>query len=519
MSRSTIMQSQIRAGSPDTMKQNPVLTEFYQKLMDLFLEKKYYQPFQISPLKRPLRLSHGEPAVQFCQEQDFQQCFKMMKKLLSLEEDAEGESKHVDLPERLKKIENFQAHRKSRAIIYRKPLRFGLLLNDSNHLSEVSISGSDLEDELGWILNQFCNHFKVNVLKLESNRFFESQTVCGRFCEQLVGATLVQLSLDRTKLHGCDLAALFRIQLVQLSMRFCSIEDEDVLSFCQPLAKNETLKVLNLNFNRIKDMGCKCLAESLRLNRSLNCLSLMHNSVGNAGCRYLLSILKTFRLSREEVVELRKTKLDQYLATLDENGRPLPRPTDNESKVQFSEDVEPLEVNKSSAKSRATMNMSRSKAYVAPIKPKVTVEAPRRDFYSCEPHFPLVQTNSYGSPMSGQGSQIAGTATTSGGRSARTGRPGGMSCKLLDGAVYSDGNFHLTHLYLSHNKLTPSIVPEILNLLEYQQIQQTHGSPPGIGLVAITIHNHLISHDMTSLKQMIGVGSDVATNQKKEEGM
>lgn len=115
--------------------------------------------------------------------------------------------------------ENFQYHRTSKQIIYCKPLRFGWLFNSENNVIEFSVSESDLEPELGCIIQLFISHYNIPVLKMESNRFIETISGCIKFSEHLVDLRLSQLSLDRTKLRGCDLSVLFKIQAEEISLR------------------------------------------------------------------------------------------------------------------------------------------------------------------------------------------------------------------------------------------------------------------------------------------------------------
>ncbi|KAL1462432.1 hypothetical protein WDU94_014266 [Cyamophila willieti] len=230
----------------------------------------------------------------------------------------------ADLPANLLKFENFRTV--SGKVIYRRPLRFGWFLSetDTKDILEFSTTDSDLEDDLGWILNRFLDHYKIEIVKLENSHFLgDKETVCTKFCDQFLGlTTLSSVSLDRTDLHGCDLATLFRMKVAQLSLRFCHIEDKEVETFWEPLSVSESIRTLNLNFNRIGRLGCNYLARSLRLNRALNCLSLMHNAIDNEGCLNIVAILQAFHLEKNEVLFLRKLKLDKYRSTLDENGKP-----------------------------------------------------------------------------------------------------------------------------------------------------------------------------------------------------
>lgn len=76
------------------------------------------------------------------------------------------------------------------------------------------------------------------------------------------------------------------------------------------------------------------------------------------------------------------------------------------------------------------------------------------------------------------------------------------------GKVYCDGNFSLTHLYLSHNNLTPDIIPSVLDVLNYQE-----GLPlaAGKGLTEISIWNDAIKTDMEQLRGLLRTRGDSET--------
>lgn len=140
---------------------------------------------------------------------------------MDVEQDVQSSPRNgSDLPKALNKFESFQYQETLNQIIYLKPLRFGCLLNSENKITEFSVSESQLELDLSWIIQRFISQYDMPSLKLESNRFVEPIVLgCGEFSEPLVGLRLGQLSLDRTRLHACDLSALFKIQAEEISMR------------------------------------------------------------------------------------------------------------------------------------------------------------------------------------------------------------------------------------------------------------------------------------------------------------
>lgn len=101
-------------------------------------------------------------------------------------------------------------------------------------------------------------------------------------------------------------------QLIYLSLNRCKINDEVCkriamnLSFGKPAA--EFLRALELGSNNITDSGAQCLGTALRTNRCLMHLNVSGNKITDKGASTILDALKEFRLTDDEVLDMKRRK-------------------------------------------------------------------------------------------------------------------------------------------------------------------------------------------------------------------
>lgn len=96
------------------------------------------------------------------------------------------------------------------------------------------------------------------------------------------------------------------LNLENLSLRHCGLNDVGALFIADCLKKNDKLLTLNLSFNKLGDQGASHLINSLRFNRTLLSLNLSDNKLGDDVAKQLASVISTFPLTHDEVVSRRK---------------------------------------------------------------------------------------------------------------------------------------------------------------------------------------------------------------------
>lgn len=98
--------------------------------------------------------------------------------------------------------------------------------------------------------------------------------------------------------------------MVHLSLRYCAITSLGAKYLGESLGsatrQNTRLMSLDLAGNHISDTGVSYLADGLRLNRTLLVLNLAANGIGDTGAMQLATVLSTFELSHDEVVQRRR---------------------------------------------------------------------------------------------------------------------------------------------------------------------------------------------------------------------
>nr|XP_021188699.2 uncharacterized protein LOC110375054 [Helicoverpa armigera] len=199
--------------------------------------------------------------------------------------------------------------------------------------SEIPITIEAFYDSNGNLIQlQFMNNkpiprevFKIIALVVPYHKLLRSITInSGLTMESIYEISkfinishITEMVLDGTVLLEANYHILLDYSCLKyLSLSKCKINDTVVQTIASkivyPYPASHKLSALNLATNRITDIGAKYLADALRTNRKLSYLNLADNMITDDGAISILNTLKSFVLTKQEVLDS-KSRLLQYL--------------------------------------------------------------------------------------------------------------------------------------------------------------------------------------------------------------
>lgn len=158
----------------------------------------------------------------------------------------------------------------------------GKALEDDDSIGEVYLNDCMLSDECAeYLLRGLAKHFKCSKLEMKGNQLRGS--AARAFCHLL--------RYNKRLTH------------VTLEWNSLGMLDDAFADFCDGLAENTSIKVLDLRNNQISMDGAKHLSSALKRNRSLRELDLRWNNCGLIGAKSILDALATNKtLNKLEII-------------------------------------------------------------------------------------------------------------------------------------------------------------------------------------------------------------------------
>ncbi|XP_050355210.1 uncharacterized protein LOC126776605 [Nymphalis io] len=190
-----------------------------------------------------------------------------------------------------------------------------------NTLTEIKITKvSQLPQILLKIIGLLIPFYK-NLVRLSITNSRIDMYVVHELGKILNVSTITEICLDGSPLASDDYSMLLGSRLRNLSLCRCKVNDvacEIIASKLHHAADADNLLLLNLSSNHITDEGAKYFGGALRTNRHLRYLNLADNHITDDGACYLLDVLIEFPLTHDEILNMRRRRLDylKYRNTL-----------------------------------------------------------------------------------------------------------------------------------------------------------------------------------------------------------
>nr|XP_026500124.1 leucine-rich repeat-containing protein 71-like [Vanessa tameamea] len=235
---------------------------------------------------------------------------KTKSKRISLMPEHKVPESTVDVP-----THSDQASSVTPSVSYTNNIATTFVYDNYHTLTEIKITKvSQVPDILLKIFGLLVPYYK-NLVRLSITNCGIDMYTIHELGKMLNVSTITEICLDGSPLASCDYSILLRSSLRNLSLCRCKVNDEAceiIASKLHHAAAADNLLLLNLSSNHITDEGAKYFGGALRTNRHLRYLNLADNHITDGGACYLLDVLIEFPLTYDEILNMRRRRLDYF---------------------------------------------------------------------------------------------------------------------------------------------------------------------------------------------------------------
>ncbi|XP_045460099.1 leucine-rich repeat-containing protein 71-like [Harmonia axyridis] len=303
-------------------------------------------------------------------------------------------------------------------------------------------------------------YLTINSLKFEDTCFEEADTkLLTVFLK--ANPNVTDLNMNGNKYNKNFKYLITETKLKYLSLKFCSINHENLAEFIEPLknAYKIPLVHLNLSNNNIGDAGASVLADVLRVNRILISLNVAANNITDEGAKHILRSLRLFSLNQDEISIRRKIYYQYYMHKHQEVAAYSSNTTyEEDDKISLSRSST-FSATRMRSKTRSTKKSRKSSKSVASLSELSTrsFNTPREiSSAPAKPTSPVV-------PQADSADLIATLDFQSAFHPfVKETTPNGYQ-------FFCRGNFVLARLNFSFNHLTTDVLKDIHEILQYQK--------------------------------------------------
>ncbi|XP_045779263.1 uncharacterized protein LOC123876901 [Maniola jurtina] len=318
------------------------------------------------------------------------------------------------------------------------------------------------------LLPYYRNLVRITISKCEINMYTIYKL--GKILET---STITEVCLDDSPVAGANYAMLLETtKLRYLSLCRCNIGVEACKSIAAKLhyaASAQNLLLLNLSSNRITDEGAKHISNALRNNRHLRYLNLADNHITDCGAGQILDILIEFPLTSDEIIIMRRRRLEYWKRRNDIYAKCLAQLCHKKVNdvSQLRKKSPRRKISSTSLKNKSSVRKEKDADddYIKTKAEMLTTEVvgPFEDPFRSE------------------------------------------TIKHIDGHVYSIGNMTLSYLNLAYNNLSYLSVRKLQNVIKYQNNYKSSG-----GLIKVVIEGNKLPiscPELTNVDEMMARNS------------
>lgn len=320
-----------------------------------------------------------------------------------------------------------------------------LMYDQYNSLTELKITNiKQLPQILLKIIGLLIPHYR-NIASISISNCGINMYIIYELGKMLHVSTITDLCLDGSVLRSPDYSMLFESKnLRNLSLCRCKIYDdacEIIASKLHHTATADNLLLLNLSSNHITDEGVKYFGDALRSNRHLRYLNLADNHISDYGAGYLLDVLIEFPLTCDELLGMRRRRLEYFKLKQTLYLKYLAECCNN------SVDQISVISRKSSSKRRKTSTTTLKSKSSRKEKERPSSSSANEDFSKIKADMMTAEIlGPFIDPFDSD------------------------SVKNADGYIYSFGNMSLASLNLAYNNLSYLTIKKLYQVLFYQDV-------------------------------------------------